>query len=294
MIRRCATVTLLLALVPAAAAAAVQESWEWPLDHHAVGQRFDPPSGPYAAGHRGVDIAAAQGDPIRAVGAGLVTFAGRVGGTGVLTIDHGRERSTYQPVRAQVSIGEAVHAGQVVGTLLGAPSHCADACLHLGRVVAGEYLDPLDLLGGRRFQLIDPTGTPPAPPAGAGGVLERPVGGPITSAYGIRVHPVTRQRKLHDGTDFGAACGTPVHAAEQGTVIGRSHRGSYGKQIVIRHKPGLETSYSHLSVQSVDLGERIDSGDIIGRSGSTGLSTGCHLHFMVIVSGDPVDPQDLL
>ncbi len=194
-----------------------------------------------------------------------------------------------------MKVGDAVRPGQVIGTLLGSPSHCSGACLHLGRLVGDDYLDPLELLGGGRFRLIDPKGKPPAPPGGVGGHgLQRPVGGPITSPYGMRVHPVTGERKLHDGTDFGVPCGTPVHAAAAGTVTGRSYSGAYGKRIVIRHRPGFETSYNHLSAQSVSVGDRVTAGQVIARSGNTGLSTGCHLHFMVRKGGKPVNPQEFL
>jgi murein DD-endopeptidase MepM/ murein hydrolase activator NlpD len=286
---------LLLVIPPAPAQAAPPDPWTWPLDDHAIGERFDPPATDYGPGHRGVDLRATAGDVVRAVAAGRVVFAGQVGGIGVVTVDHGRERSTYQPVRARVNVGDAVRPGQVIGTLLGSPSHCPGACLHLGRLAGDDYLDPLELLGGGRFRLIDPEGKPPSPPVGVGGHgLQRPVGGPITSPYGMRVHPVTGERKLHDGTDFGVPCGTPVHAAAAGVVTGRSSAGAYGKRIVIRHRPDFETSYSHLSAQSVSVGDRVRAGQVVGRSGNTGLSTGCHLHFMVLASGKPVNPQVFL
>jgi murein DD-endopeptidase MepM/ murein hydrolase activator NlpD len=110
----------------------------------------------------------------------------------------------------------------------------------------------------------------------------------------MRVHPVTGVRKLHDGTDFGVPCGTPVHAAAGGTVVARSSSSAYGKRIVIRHQPGFETTYNHLSSQSVSVGDRVRAGQVVGRSGNTGLSTGCHLHFMVLRSGHPVNPQEFL
>ncbi|MBC7633099.1 peptidoglycan DD-metalloendopeptidase family protein [Aeromicrobium sp.] len=285
---------LVLVRAPATLAAS-PDPWSWPLDDHALGERFDPPQSDYGAGHRGVDISARAGDVVRAVAAGIVTFAGQVGGVPVVTIDHGRERSTYQPVRSHMHVGDAVQSGQAVGTLLGSPSHCAGACLHLGRLAGDDYLDPLALLGGGAVRLIDPHGKPPAPPAGVGEArLQRPVGGPVTSSFGMRVHPVTGVRKLHDGTDFGVPCGTPVHSAGAGTVVGRSFSAAYGKRVTIRHRPGLETSYNHLSDQSVSVGERVGARDVVGRSGTTGLSTGCHLHFMVLKAGRAVNPQDLL
>ncbi|MCW2829814.1 MAG: hypothetical protein JWP31_506 [Aeromicrobium sp.] len=284
---RSLVLALAILLIPTAARADSPVAWSWPLVDHFVEKRFDPPATSYGAGHRGVDLAASVGDRVRAVAPGRVTFAGEVGGVPVVTITHGDERSTYQPVRATVRVGEAVAARDVIGTLLGAHRHCAGACLHLGRIAGDEYLDPLALLGGGRFRLVTPRGPPPAPPGGHGGDLQRPVGGPITSPFGMRVHPVTGVYKLHDGTDFGVPCGTPVHAAAAGVVVSSERRGAYGLRLVLRHGPGLETSYNHLSSVTVATGSRVASGDVVARSGSTGLSTGCHLHFMVMRDGTP-------
>ncbi len=271
-------------------------SWQWPLGGRVVGTDFDPPEGPYAAGHRGIDLPGSAGEPVRAVAAGRVTFSGTVAGVGVVTVEHGSERSTYQPVdRRTVRRGDAVDAGQVLGRLGRAGSHCATACLHLGRVVGERYLDPRERLTGEsRFVLVDPTGPLPRPPAGSLGGLDglaRPVGGPVTSAFGMRVHPVTGVRKLHDGVDLGAPCGTPVRAARAGVVRTAGRDGAYGNRVVLDHGDGLRTAYAHLSSTSVSPGRRIDARTVVGRVGSTGLSTGCHLHFMVLRDGRPVDPM---
>ncbi|MCL3818836.1 peptidoglycan DD-metalloendopeptidase family protein [Aeromicrobium wangtongii] len=289
----CVLLVISVLLAPAPAAASVP-GWSWPLERHEVSGPFDPPADRYAAGHRGIDLSGVVGDRVRAVAPGRVTFAGQVGGVPVVTIDHGGERSTYQPVAARVEVGDAVTARQVIGTLQGEHSHCPSACLHLGRRSGEDYLDPLDLLGAGRFVLVSPDGDPPPPPAGAGGRLVRPVGGPVTSPFGMRVHPLTGVRKLHDGTDFAVPCGTPVRAAAGGTVTAAGSAGAYGRRITIRHGRDLETSYAHLSVVSVPVGDPVTAGEVIGRSGTTGLSTGCHLHFMVREGGALTDPMSSL
>jgi murein DD-endopeptidase MepM/ murein hydrolase activator NlpD len=169
--------------------------------------------------------------------------------------------------------------------------------LHLGRLQSESYLDPLDRLASEsHVRLVDPDGPLPAPPSGPAGdgTLRRPVGGPITSPFGTRVHPVTGVRKLHDGTDFSVPCGTPVHTAGTGTVVSRRFSGAYGNRVIVRHANGLETSYNHLASQSVSVGQRVTTSTIVGHVGSTGLSTGCHLHFMARRDGRLVDPMSLL
>jgi murein DD-endopeptidase MepM/ murein hydrolase activator NlpD len=139
---------------------------------------------------------------------------------------------------------------------------------------------------------------------GGGGVLSYPVQGPITSPYGMRVHPVTGIYKLHDGTDFGVGCGTPVHAAASGTVIQAALTIGYGNQLVIDHGVvrgvGLATSYNHLMRFAVGYGAHVSRGEVIGYSGGgagmygAGFSTGCHLHFMVYVNGGTTNPMGWL
>lgn len=294
MSRRFVLLAVAVFFLPSTAFAAPSDRWAWPLDRGALADRFDRPAHPYGAGHRGVDLLGTIGDPVRAVAAGQVAFAGKVGGVFVVTVDHGRERSTYQPVSARVRVGDAVTARQVIGELLGGPSHCSGSCLHLGRIRADMYLDPLELMSQARFALIDPDGPAPPPPAGAGGTLARPVGGPVTSPFGMRVHPLTGIRKLHDGTDFGVPCGTPVHAAADGTVISAGVAGAYGIRVTLQHAGGLVTSYAHLSEVRTTVGGHVSRGSVIALSGTTGSSTGCHLHFMVIEHGHPIDPAGTL
>ena len=132
----------------------------------------------------------------------------------------------------------------------------------------------------------------------AGGPLYRPVLGPITSPYGMRVHPITHIYKLHDGTDFGAACGTPIRAAADGRVLRTAYSFGYGNQTVIEDGvldgKSIATSYSHQSRFGVSPGQYVTRGEVIGYVGATGYATGCHLHFMVYVNGQTVDPMGYL
>ncbi len=127
-----------------------------------------------------------------------------------------------------------------------------------------------------------------------GGFLSAPASGGITSPYGMRMHPVLRVRKLHDGTDFAAACGTPIRAAAAGQVISAYSSIGYGKQVVVSHGSingrSLATSYAHLDRFAVGAGQRVERGQVVGYAGDTGYSTGCHVHFMVYVDGRTVDP----
>jgi murein DD-endopeptidase MepM/ murein hydrolase activator NlpD len=128
--------------------------------------------------------------------------------------------------------------------------------------------------------------------------LMSPVNSYITSSYGMRYHPILHYRKLHDGTDFGAACGTPVHAADDGRVLSTYYSTGYGNQVLVNHGiedgVSLSTSYNHLSRFAVSPGEQVSRGEVIAWSGTTGYSTGCHLHFMVYENGATVDPMGWL
>lgn len=131
--------------------------YEWPLDGPPpVTRPFQPPPEPWLAGHRGVDLGAEPGDPVRAAGPGVVAFAGVVAGRPVVSVDHpGGLRTTYEPVSAFVRAGQAVGAGTVLGTLLaGHPGCPVVACLHWGLRRGEVYLDPLALLGLAQVRLL--------------------------------------------------------------------------------------------------------------------------------------------
>ena len=130
----------------------------WPLSPVPdVVERFDPPSSPWGSGHRGVDLLGHVGQTVRTALPGRVRFAGVLAGRGVVVVDHGETRTTYEPVAASVAVGDVLPAGTPLGTLTAALSHCLPAaCLHWGwiRNADDAYLDPLRLVGAVRVRLL--------------------------------------------------------------------------------------------------------------------------------------------
>jgi murein DD-endopeptidase MepM/ murein hydrolase activator NlpD len=131
------------------------------------------------------------------------------------------------------------------------------------------------------------------------GYLSYPVSSTyVTSPYGMRMHPILHVWKLHDGTDFAAACGSPVHAAAAGTITAEYFNRGYGNRVIMSngHVDGIDlgTSYNHLSRLVARVGQHVARGQLIAYAGMTGYATGCHLHFMVYVGGATVDPMTWL
>ena len=313
--------------LPAAAAPQLPGPAGWPLSPSPTVLRgFDAPDHAYGPGHRGVDLAASPGATVRAAVAGRVAFAGSVAGRGVVSIDHGGYRTTYEPVTAQVRLGQSVALGQAVGRVASG-GHCASSCLHWGLRRGEDYLDPLLLITGggpqgplrllaadqrqvarQRAQArveaaeaaraIAGTAATVLGAVGPGGRhgFAHPVPGAITSAFGMRFHPVLHRWKLHDGTDFGAACGTAIRAPYAGTVGQVSFNGGYGNRLFLSHGTvdghDVVTGYNHATHYVVRSGDRVARGQLLGHVGSTGYSTGCHLHLMVWLDGRLVDPMN--
>ena len=131
------------------------------------------------------------------------------------------------------------------------------------------------------------------------GWLSPPVAGArISSQYGYRIHPILGYRKLHAGTDFAAPCGTPITAAADGTVVTAGWGGGFGNLVVVAHGDiggsSLATAYAHQSRLAVSAGQQVSRGQVIGYIGTTGSSTGCHLHLETRVAGTPVNPMRYL
>jgi murein DD-endopeptidase MepM/ murein hydrolase activator NlpD len=116
----------------------------------------------------------------------------------------------------------------------------------------------------------------------------------VTSEFGMRFHPILKVNKLHTGIDIGAASGTKVLAANNGTVIKAGWNNSYGNVVMIDHGGGIVTLYAHNSKLLVSTGDVVSKGQNIALSGSTGNSTGPHIHFEVRVNGDYKNPRDWL
>jgi murein DD-endopeptidase MepM/ murein hydrolase activator NlpD len=129
-------------------------------------------------------------------------------------------------------------------------------------------------------------GNPPILP----GYFIWPADGPITSYFGPRKHPVAGVVRQHNGIDIGAAYGAPIWAAAAGKVLKAGSMGGYGLVVILDHGDGLSTLYAHQSRVSVSVGDFVPQGAVIGEVGSTGYSTGPHLHFEVRINGEPVDP----
>jgi murein DD-endopeptidase MepM/ murein hydrolase activator NlpD len=127
-------------------------------------------------------------------------------------------------------------------------------------------------------------------PAPSVGGLMMPANGPVTSYFGYRYHPILHFSRFHAGLDIGAGWGSPIVAAADGQVIGAGWAGGYGREVQIAHGGGIVSLYGHMSEIVAQPGSFVRAGQLIGYVGSSGLSTGPHLHFEVRQGGNPVNP----
>lgn len=124
--------------------------------------------------------------------------------------------------------------------------------------------------------------------------LRWPVRGPVNSEFGRRLSPWNGKPEHHDGIDIGTSPGTPVKSPGAGTVIAASSEGDFGRHVTLDHRNGVRSLYGHLKKFDVKVGQRVEKGQVIGLVGSTGQSTGPHLHYEVLVKGRPVNPRGFL
>ena len=172
-------------------------------------------------------------------------------------------------------------------------SAASAARIDFSRTAVSTQGDP----DGKLKQLLSAQSVGSITRAASAGTLGAPLDTMVTaSPFGYRVSPITGgQGEFHRGQDYSAQCGTAVHAAASGTVTFTGwHPYGGGNRVVIDHGNGLETTYNHLSSSSVRVGQQVSRDDVIAMSGTTGASTGCHLHFEVMVNGDVVDPTGWL
>jgi len=125
-------------------------------------------------------------------------------------------------------------------------------------------------------------------------LFRSPLGGRLSSFFGKRKHPIFKKNRFHNGLDIAAPHGTLIGAARDGVVVSTGWNGGYGKAVTIDHGDGYKTLYGHMSVIYAKPGQRVKAGKIIGRVGSTGLSTGPHLHFTLWHNGRLLNPMDIL
>lgn len=132
------------------------------------------------------------------------------------------------------------------------------------------------------------------PPEAKNGWRRPTASGGVTSEFGYRIHPIFGTRKLHTGIDIGVPEGTVVFAAKDGNVLSADWEGGYGKSVVVDHGNGITTRYAHNSVLKAKPGTRVTQGAQIALSGSTGFSTGGHVHFEIRVNNVPQNPRDFV
>jgi murein DD-endopeptidase MepM/ murein hydrolase activator NlpD len=140
----------------------------------------------------------------------------------------------------------------------------------------------------RQSQQESSSSTAPIPPPSGNGILGWPVSGTVVSGFGMR------WGRMHEGIDITASMNTPVHASAAGRVINAGWLGGYGNLVVVDHGGGLSTAYAHNTSFAVSVGDTVSAGQVIAYSGSTGDSSGPHVHFEVRVNGSAVDPLGYL
>jgi murein DD-endopeptidase MepM/ murein hydrolase activator NlpD len=153
---------------------------------------------------------------------------------------------------------------------------------------SGKDLQLMQWNDGSRTQWFEASGV-----GRESGTLTRPVPGTVSSSFGMRRHPILGYSRMHRGMDFRAGYGTPILAATDGRVIGAGWAGGYGQQVRIAHPGGLLTTYSHMSRIAMPAGAPVRQGQVIGYVGSTGLSTGPHLHYELYKDGVPINPMSV-
>lgn len=171
----------------------------------------------------------------------------------------------------------------------------ANVQARIAQIAGGPPIPAAPVAGGAFASLVNAVFQPaPAAPSGSDAPMQWPVAGDITSAFGERKNPLGAGDDFHPGLDIAADEGTPITAAAAGRVVSAGPDGGYGNLIVVDDGNGVTTRYGHCSQIFARVGEVVAPGQTIGAVGSTGHSTGPHLHFEVRVNDEPVDPTQFL
>lgn len=198
-----------------------------------------------------------------------------------------RAEATKERERAAASAAKATAAKKRIDALVAARSSAlASAAREKAQALA--QLKKLKAEQQRLASILRGGGDGAGYPSGS---LLWPAAGGITGGVGPRIHPVYGYRSCHTGIDIGAGSGSPIRAAASGTVLERTSGGPYGNRTVVNHGGGLATMYAHQSRILVSTGQSVSKGQVIGYVGSTGYSTGPHLHFEVWIGGRPYNPM---
>jgi len=197
---------------------------------------------------------------------------------------------------AEEQVGRLVATREAALAAAAAAQAEEDAAHQYREMVSSELA--AQLAARTRQELGDQAATDGSTVPGRPGTLAWPVPGRVSSPFGMRVHPITGVYKLHTGTDISAGCGTPILAARDGVVIASGWNSAYGWRTVASHGAVdgvlLTTTYNHQARMGAEVGTALAAGEVLGVVGSTGYSTGCHLHFEVYVNSSLVNPQGWL
>ena len=224
---------------------------------------------------------------------------GRVGGSLYASARAaGADPSTIQSylkaIAQQVSLGTGVASDDRFDIIV-AHRRAATGETETGKLLfaglqraSGKSVDMLRWTAGGQEQWFEASGV-----GQRRGMMSAPVAGRLTSSFGMRFHPLLGYSRMHQGVDFGAAWGTPIYAASSGRVVFAGRHGGHGNYVKIDHGGNIGTGYGHMSRIAAAVGEMVRQGQVIGYVGSTGLSTGPHLHYEVYRGGVPINPLSL-
>lgn len=195
---------------------------------------------------------------------------------------------------AQAAPTVTVRSGDSLSAIAGRALGDAGRWNEIFELNRDQISNPGLIYAGQVLKLPSGANVSAPPPAPANGKWAWPVSGNISSPFGMRDHPITGVHKLHTGMDIAAGAGTSIKVPLAGTVTFAGWNGGYGNYVVVDHGNGLQTAYAHQSQILVSVGQRVNAGDVIGKVGTTGDSTGPHLHFEVKRNGEFVNPRDFL